>query len=126
MEPKDIFEENRGERSVYEVTTDEAEVLLPLTRDGFEALLERAAKVYSLPIDDSARSILAGYIHHVDRQSNTLSLSSLAKALYKSVANATSWRIDQEAKMRRQEQQKLMAESASTQVSDEDEKPLPN
>lgn len=98
----DIFNEERGERDLYTFGDARAEVLVPLTMDGFEALLEQAAKVYNLPVSDELRSVLAAFIHHIPNEKNTTSIDAVAAVLYKSMSNRTTWLIDQQikAKMR--------------------------
>lgn len=104
MTRDDIFDQNREERPYYEEASLREEVELPLTKDGFEAFLERAAGMYDLPVDDLMRQVLAGYIHHIPNEENTITLTKIGKVLYKSVANSTSWRIDQESKLKAKEE----------------------
>ena len=69
-----------------------------MTKAEFEAMLERAASIYDLPIDDKLRSVFAGYVHHISNDKNTFTLFDLAIALHKSVSNELTWNIDQECK----------------------------
>lgn len=118
MTRDDIFDQDRGERNYYMTAALDEEVLLPLTRDGFEALLEVVAALSDLPIDDAARSVLAGYVHHIANEQSTSTFKMLNKVLHKSISNATTWRIDQEIKLKRRQEQleaqaKLATETAA-------------
>jgi hypothetical protein len=104
MTRDDIFEQDRNERNHYMECPLDEEVELPLTKDGFEALLERATSIYALPMDDAMKQVFAGYIHHIPNEQNTITIKLLAKVFYKSVANSTSWRIDQETKLKIREE----------------------
>ncbi len=99
-DPKAFFLTDRGERAYYAAAKASDEVLLPLTRDGFEALLERVCGQFTpaLPVDDSTRKVFSGWVHHIENQVNTATIERLGKILYKSVSNALTWTIDQEIK----------------------------
>ncbi len=117
MTRDNIFEQDRNERQMYNDAAIDEEVELPLTKDGFEALLERAAGYYTLPVDDLMRQVLAGYIHHVPNEQNTAVLEQIAKVLHKSVSNSTTWRIDQEIKQKfRDEADKKAKELKDSQL----------
>lgn len=103
MTKEDVFTQERGEREQYLLAETEDEILLPITKDGFEALLSAAASRYSLPVDDSMRSVLAGYVHHIENEKNTTTMSQISRVLYKSVANALTWSIDQDIKEKRRQ-----------------------
>lgn len=94
---EEFYKQERGERTYYETCGDE-DVLLPLTNDGFEALLEMAAKEHDLIIDNRLRSLLAGYIHHIPSEEITVNFVKLANAMYKSFSNSMTYDIDQKAK----------------------------
>jgi hypothetical protein len=101
MTNEEAFNVDRGERAKYESAALTDEILLPLTKDGFNCLIELVAKQYGLPVelfDDSVRSVFCGYVHHIDRECNSTTLEKLGRVLTKSVANAMSWTIDQEIK----------------------------
>ncbi len=99
MTREEFYNFERGERSYYESLDDmEGEAYLPLTFDGFEALLKVVADVNDLPVDNRLRSLLAGYIHHIPSDEITLDLEKLAKAFYKSFSNSMTYDIDQKAK----------------------------
>lgn len=94
----DFFKTERNER-VHIMTAELDDYIgLPLTVDGFEALIERATDLYSLPKDDSIRSVLAGYVHHTPNDQHLTTITKIAAVLYKSIANALTWKIDQEIK----------------------------
>lgn len=113
MTKDEVFEELRGEREkISEVDLDK-ELLLPITRDGFEALLERAANIYNLPVDDGMRLVVAGFVHHIPNESCIMTIQPIADVMYKSMANTLTWKIDQEIKEKRNaEAEKLKAEEA--------------
>ena len=101
MTREEFYKSNRGERDYYKSEFDlDEDILLPVTFDGFEALLEMAADHHELPIDDRLRSLLAGYIHHIPSDEPTLNLGKLVAALYKSYSNSMTYDIDQQAKKR--------------------------
>lgn len=99
-----FFAQDRGERALYENAAQDETVLLPLSRDGFEALLARAVGLFSppLPIDDSCRKVLSGYVHHIANETNTTTIELISKVIYKSLTNALTWTIDQEIKAKNQ------------------------
>lgn len=111
MNTKEIIDTERGERSYYLVANWDEEILLPLTRDGFEAMLERTVTGLDLPVDDAMRSVLAGYVHHIPNNENTTSFPKLSKVLWKAVSNSTTWQIDQEVKLNRQRDLKIAHEA---------------
>lgn len=104
--PTSFFLKDRGERALYTSAYPTADIPVPLTRDGFEALVERCVAYYepALPLNDSMRSVLAAYIHHMTNEQTKSTIEKLAGAMFKSVSNALTWTIDQEVKMRRQEE----------------------
>lgn len=97
------MDEDRGERARYMGAETDDLVLLPITRDGFEAMLHVCTALYNLPIDDAMRAVLAGYIHHIPNEKNQTTISEIARVLYKSISNSTTWRIDQEIKAKKRE-----------------------
>ncbi len=117
MTRDDIFDQDRGEKQYYESASLHDEIALPLTSSGFEALLAVVCGFGNLPLDDAARAVLAGYIHHIPNEKNTTTLDTLGKMLHKSIANSTSWRIDQEIKIKRR------AEIEAEQKKQEETKP---
>ncbi len=104
MTREEIFNEDRKERDYYIAAEYESEIFLPLTKDGFEALVEEICKCDNLPFDDAMRAVIAGYIHHIPNEINTTTLEKLSKVAYKAIANSTSWRIDQEIKIKHREE----------------------
>lgn len=110
--PVDFFLIDRGERALYESADLDVEVLLPVTRDGFEALLECASKLFTppLPVDDSIRKVFAGYVHHMTNETSTTTKAKIGAILYKSIANALTWTMDQEIKAKQQAEIKAVQE----------------
>ncbi len=104
-----IYDENRNEREYYFNANYDEEIKLPLTKDGFEAFLECACAIHNLPNDDLMRQVLAGYIHHIPNEQSTTTFEKISNVLYKSVANSTSWRIDQETKLKIKEENEAKA-----------------
>lgn len=101
---EEFFSTPRGEREVFEdlfdVNIDEdAQVVLPITYDGFEALMELVSSRYNLPLDDAGRSVIAGFVHHLDNDVVSVPLAKLGKVLAKSIANNMTWHVDQKLKM---------------------------
>lgn len=113
-DPKAFFLTERGERAYYAAVKPTDEVLLPLTRDGFEAMLERVCGQFTppLPMDDSTRKVFSGWVHHIANEVNTTTIERMGKILYKSVSNALTWTIDQEikAKQRKEVDEKIARE----------------
>ena len=120
----EIYDQERNERLTYKTTKIGRPVNLPLTKDGFEALLEVAAKVYDLPVDDRMRQVLAGYIHHIPNETNIITINKLARMLHKSVSNSLTWVIDQDIKQKErdkaiEEANKIKENVVSIKVSPE-------
>ncbi len=118
--PAEFFEKDRGERALYTDIDPNAEVLLPLTRDGFEALAERCVAQFepALPLDDSTRKVLAQWVHRIANEKNTSSIADLAKILYKSVSNSLTWTIDQEIKTKQQKEYEAARAKAQKEFDD--------
>lgn len=124
LDPLGYFDVDRGEPAYYENATTTDSVFFPLTRAGVTALLNRAASQFSppLPTDAAAMKILTGWVHHVDRKTATTTIQEISHVLYKSLANALTWTVDQEIKMVEQEEldkkraaAKALAESENAQ-----------
>ncbi len=115
-----FFLKDRGERALYLAAKPSDEILTPLTRDGFEALVERCVAQYDppLPLNDSMRSVLAQYVHHMTNEQVYSSIEKLAAVMYKSVSNALTWTIDQEVKLRRKEEMEAMQAKAQLEVAE--------
>lgn len=100
----EYYEKDLGEREYYyESHSLEELIVLPVTNDGFEALLERGASIHQLPVDDKLRGVFAGYIHHIGNHICETTLEVVGKVLRKSVANDVSWEIDQAIKKKNQD-----------------------
>ncbi len=122
LDPKGLFSQDRGERAYYVGAATTDSVLLPLTRDGFEALLERAAGQFTppLPVDNSVRKVFSGWVHHIENNKNATSIEEVGRILYKSIANSLTWTVDQEIKM--VEQESLAQARAEAQKKADDER----
>lgn len=99
MTREEFYASDRGEREYYIKCPDE-ELEIPLTNDGFEAILEKAAAAYSLLVDDRLRSWCSAFFHHIPNDKMTFKLSDLEVSLYRSHSNNMTWDIDQAAKLR--------------------------
>lgn len=119
-DPKDFFKLDRGERAAYFAAGPTDSVLLPLTRDGYEALLERATGQFSppLPMDDSVRKVFSGYVHHMVNELNTITIEQIGKVLWKSISNALTWEIDQEIKTKQVEELTQLRAAAQKAADD--------
>lgn len=108
--------------AIREAAFTSTRVFIPLTRDGIEAMLQAAAAMYSLPVDDGLRSTFCGYIHHLSNTTNEITIGEVADMLYKTLANDITWKIDQEIKAKRQAELLALATSppppASTEAID--------
>ncbi len=82
----------------YSAIDANAQFLLPITPEGFEAVLAEVTTRFKLPADDRCRQVLAGYIHHIPNEQDSTTLAMLGTVLRKSIANQVSWRIDQDIK----------------------------
>jgi hypothetical protein len=120
MTREEFYQKEIGEKEYYKTLGDAVEVDLPLTYEGFEALLEVAAKEYDLPVDDRLRSLLAGYIHHIPSDEITFDYPKMCRALYKSYANSMTYEVDQKAKKRAvEEAQKANPDSNVIPITNE-------
>ena len=120
-EEVDPMDSDRGEEALYQNAKDDEPVLLPITRRGYQALMKRACDSFSppLPYDQSVDGVFHGFVHHIDKTVPTTTIKALAECIYKSMANHTTWVLDQELKIARQQaveevqrKQKLEAEKA--------------
>lgn len=83
-----IFDTERGEAEYYKKVNINTKVTLPITRTGFDAILDRACAFYKIPKDDVARQIAIHWVHHFDRDENESTIKSLAKMIHKHLANS--------------------------------------
>lgn len=97
MTREEFYKTNRQEREYY-LETEDVDMFLPVTIDGFEALLEKAAAENELPIDNRLRSLAAGFIHHIASDVVMINFPTLCNALYKSYSNSMTYEVDQKAK----------------------------
>lgn len=100
MTREEFYKSERDERDYYSAELSREELLLPVTYDGFEALLESGAAFYELPVDDRLRSLLAGYIHHIPSEKITINFNEMCNVIYKSYVNSMTFEADQQAKAR--------------------------
>jgi hypothetical protein len=119
MIKSNVFDQDRDEPFMYKNTTNETEVIIPVTRAGFEALLERASLVHGLPVEPLTREVLAKYLNHVSNQEQMVTIQSLGDRLYRSVSHALTWVLDQERKdaQMKEEKDKFEAELAAKQLA---------
>lgn len=124
-----LFDQDRGERATYKAAKPTDDVLLPITRDGFEAFIEVCVNQFTppLPIDDSIRKVLSGYVHHMTNEQNTTTIEKMSKVLYKSISNALTWTIDQQIKQKVQKelatnQEALKLKAVSEKIAKAEEK----
>ncbi len=96
MTRADIFESDRKEQDFYFRAQPTDLIKLPVTRLGFEGLLAVASKLCVLPIDDDLRKLLIGFIHSLDRKTDTTTIETIAQAMHKSYSNQLTWTIDKE------------------------------
>lgn len=108
---KAFAEQDRGE--FFSQTALDEKILLPVTRAGFENLVSEVAAVYQLPVDDEARMLVAGFVHHIGRETCTTTLGTLASALRKQAANFVTSMVCEEISLRKQAE----TETAQTQLS---------
>lgn len=99
----DLFDQLRGEGDVYKAASLADTLPVPMTREGFEGMLQAICDKYRpenpLPQpNDALRTVLAGYIHHIGNSIATLTLEACGIVLHKSISNSATWRIDQEIK----------------------------
>jgi len=118
-----FFDKPRGEVDKYKTCGIDDEVLMPVTREGFEAFIERCVNEFvpPLPFDDSIRKVFAGYIHHLENEVNTITVRQISKVLYKSIANAMTWTMDQEVKAKLQREHNERVKKAQA-IADEQAK----
>ncbi len=119
-DPKGFFHKSRGEKELYQNAKPDDEVLLPVTREGFDALIEVCVNQFSppLPNDDSIRKVFSGWVHHMDNKQNKIKISEVAAVLYKSIANSLTWTIDQEVKAKQRAQ--IAAEEAKMKAAQDE------
>lgn len=110
MTREDLYNSDRKEREKYLSAGCDAKIKVPITKDGFEALVEAATKLYDIPVDDGLRSIAAGYIHHIPADECTLTLKELGIALFKTISNNMTYGIDQEVKAKQLKASQELAE----------------
>ena len=104
--PTPVFDTDRGERQEYLEAHEDADITLPVTRDGFQALMEVVCGGCALPVDDNARQVIAQHVHHIPNDYATTTISKLRVVLTKALANALTWGVDQEIKAKRLAEQK--------------------
>lgn len=114
---EDVFDKDFGEAEYYFAAADDDSVRLPVTRSGFEALLKRVTEGHDdLPVDDAARQVVSGYVHHLSNETDEVMVSQLRRVLRKSVSNALTWTIDQEIKAKRLQELRVHAEKQAAET----------
>jgi hypothetical protein len=109
---KKIMESDRGEAALYASVSPIDTIKVPITREGFEALLKRSCEVMDLPVTNPLRNVLVGFLHHIENDTCTTTVEKIGAALHKAMSNQCTWEIDQEIKKAaneemRAEQEKL-------------------
>ena len=104
---KEIFESDRGEREEFgiDIILDNP-MRLPITRDGFEAMLEIGASICAVAVDDQLRSVLCGYIHSIDRKTDTFTFQEWTSVIHKHYCNNLTWIINEELQAKAREERK--------------------
>lgn len=103
---KKFIETDRGERKHYEIigqylidrVQPDQNVRLPLTRDGFEAIVEQACKYLCVEVTGPARNVAVGFFHSLSRTVMETKISDLAGAIHNALSNHMTYQIDQEIK----------------------------
>lgn len=114
---EELFKADRGEREYYQSKRSLKErIRLPITLDGCEALLEIVTSALDLPLDDTTRQVFCGHVHHLPPDENSTTLGELGKVLYKNMANAATWRLDQDTKERLQAQKEQARKDQEAEV----------
>lgn len=126
---KVIMETDRGERAKYEAADPHDIIRVPITRDGFEALLARACSYMQIPLTNPLRNVFVGFLHHIGNEKCETSISDVGASLLKSMSNHCSWQIDQEIKKAaneelREEQAKMQAAILLKKQQDKDQRLL--
>lgn len=122
MTREEFYSSERGEKEYFEgIAIVDESVIVPLTREGFEALAKRATDMHNLILDDPIRSLIAGYIHHIPSNKIIFNMQDLCYVIYKGVSNNLTFAIDQEAKLKAQaEKNKEIENSNVLQMKKED------
>lgn len=95
---KNLMESDRGERAYYEKADVYDNIRVPITRDGFEALVARACAFVEIPVTGPMRNVAVGFLHHLETTVFETSIHALSAALFKSLSNHMTYSIDQEIK----------------------------
>ncbi len=125
MTHQELFESDLNEAEIYKVAESYTEeVPVPITRSGFEALLLYATAKFDIPLDDSARVTLAGFIHHIPRETAVTTIGAVAAALRKQLSNELTTLIYEEIDQKRRAEReaktpKLVPDSLEAPTSNE-------
>lgn len=95
---KIFIESDRGERAHYTEVPVDMEIRTPLTRDGFETLVERACKFLDVEVTGPARNVAVGFLHSLPRTVFKTTIQDLAGAIHNALSNHMTYQIDQEIK----------------------------
>lgn len=126
MTREEFYSQDRKERMYYSEAQGGDMVSVPLTKDGFEALVERACRNNEFIIDDGIRSLVAGYIHHIANNEILFLLDDLISVIYKQLSNNMTFQIDQECKARAKKEFEEKAKADQTNVIDMPTRPTPS
>lgn len=91
---------------------------LPVSSQGFEDMLDKAAGLVNLPVDDFARIAVVSYLHHLPNDRMKIDLYEIARVIHVSYSRGITYLEGQFAKNRmdiaqQEERQKLQAEAES-------------
>lgn len=95
---KIFIESDRCERANYTNVSVTEEIRTPLTRDGFETLVERACKFLDVEVTGPARNVAVGFLHSLPRTVFKTTIQDLAGAIHNALSNHMTYQIDQEIK----------------------------
>lgn len=96
---KSFFESDLGE--IFEDVPHDSIVDLPVSRLGFESLLNCVCSYAGVPVSDNARLLVCGYVHHIGREKCTSTIAELGSALRKQYANQLTTMIYDEIDQKR-------------------------
>lgn len=115
---KELMESDRGEPAIYEKAGADDKVRMPITRDGFEALVARACELLEINVTGPIRNVSVSFLHSIPRIEADLTPKRLMDAIWNSLSNHMTFEIDQEIKKDAQEE--LRQEQESLRKAQED------
>ena len=81
-------------------------IKVPITREGFEALVARVTEKLMLPLNDDMRVMAISFLHSGDRMQDLFDEDALGAYLWKAASNDMTFHIGQEIHKKRQEEAK--------------------